>query len=344
MRIGESDIMRVTTDKMAHRDDPHRIGVLVYPGAQLSAVHGLTDLFEVANRLRAERGAPSAGLAVQHWRAEEGLKAPDAPLTALILPPSLGDGVPGDQVGPLAAWIADRHGEGTLVCSVCAGAFLLAETGLLAGRPATTHWGFAERFARRFPEVALDTDKLIIDDGDIITAGGLMAWVDLGLKLIDRLLGPAVMLSTARFFLVDPGGREQRFYSTFSPHLTHGDAAILKAQHWLQARSGEKITQPMMAAEAGLGERTFLRRFHKATGLKPTQYLQHLRVGKARDMLELSALTVDEIAWRVGYEDPGAFRKIFHRVMGLSPGEYRRRFAVTRADLSGSRSTRAHCA
>lgn len=315
----------------------HRIGILVYPGAQLSAVLGLTDLLETANRLRLEQGARSPGLEVVQWRSAEGLECPEVPLTALILPPSLGDGVPAGQVASLAHWIADRHGEGTLVCSVCVGAFLLAETGLLAGRAATTHWALAGRFAERFPEVQLDADKIIIDEGDIITAGGLMAWVDLGLKLVGRLIGPAVMLSTARFFLVDPGGREQRFYSTFVPHLTHGDAAILKVQHWLQAKSGDRITLPMMAAMAGLGERTFLRRFHKATGLKPTQYLQHLRVGKARDLLELSALTVDEIAWRVGYEDPSAFRKMFQRVLGLSPGEYRRRFAVTGPPPPGRR-------
>lgn len=315
---------------MAHRDDPHRIGILVYPGAQMSAVHGLTDLLEVANRLRAERRSPSAPLEVHCFRAEDGPPAPSAPLTALVLPPAIGYAVPPAQAAPLAAWTAARHAEGTLLCSVCAGAFLLAETGLLSGRPATTHWAAADRFAARFPDVALDTDELIIDDGDIVTAGGLMAWVDLGLRLIDRLIGPAIMQMTARYFLVDPGGREQRFYSTFAPHMTHGDAAILKVQRWLQPRSKEKITLPGMAAQAGLGERTFLRRFQKATGLKPTQYLQHLRVGKARDMLELSALSVDEIAWRVGYEDPGAFRKIFQRVMGLSPGEYRRRFAVRR--------------
>lgn len=318
---------------MAPRRTPHRIGILAYPGAQLSAVHGLTDLFQVADRLRAERGDRSPGLEVQLYRAGEmpgGPEVPAVPLTALVLPPSLGPQAPTDREGGLTAWVAARHREGTLLCSVCAGAFLLAETGLLAGRPATTHWAAAERFARRFPDVRLDTDRLLVDDGDILTAGGVMAWIDLGLRLIDRLLGPAVLLLTARYFLVDPGGREQRFYSTFSPHLTHGDAPILEVQRWLQARSAEKITVPEMAAEAGLGERTFLRRFQKATGLKPTQYLQHLRVGKARDLLEVSALSADEVAWRVGYEDPGAFRKVFHRVMGLSPGEYRRRFGVRR--------------
>lgn len=306
------------------------IGILWYPGAQAAAVHGLTDLFETANRLSAARRGRARRLDVQPWRPEDGLPRPAAPLTALLLPPSLENGAPGDRVGPLAAWVADRHREGTLICSVCVGAFLLAETCLLAGRPATTHWALRERFAERYPDVQLDTDRLIVDDGDIITAGGVMAWIDLGLRLVSRLLGPAVMLTTARYFLVDPGGREQRFYSTFTPSLLHGDAAVLKAQHWLQAKSGEKVSLPMMAARAGLGERTFLRRFQAATGLRPTEYLQHLRVGKARDLLELSTRTVDEIARQVGYEDPGSFRKIFLRVMGLSPGEYRRRFTSTR--------------
>jgi len=206
-------------------------------------------------------------------------------------------------------------------CSVCAGSFLLA------GRPATTHWALKARFAGRFPDVQLDTDRLLIDDGDLVTAGGLMAWVDLGLHLVHRFLGPDAMLATARQFLVDPGGREQRFYITFAPVLDHGDAAILRAQQWLQRHSGEPVDIARMAGAARLGERTFLRRFHRATGLRPTEYLQHLRVGKARYQLERSDLAIEAIAWQVGYEDPGAFRKIFQRLTGLSPNHYRRRFS-----------------
>lgn len=316
---------------MSRGNEKVRIGILAYPGAQISAVHGLTDLLETANRLSLREDADGAELAVGRWAVDEGTLCPtkpQRPLSALVLPPSL-SGLPEEAVmQSLAAWISARRSEGTLLCSVCAGAFLLAETGVLAGRPATTHWALAERFAERFPEVILDADKLIIDDGDVITAGGLMAWVDLGLRLVDRFLGTTAMLATARYFLVDPAGREQRFYSAFAPRLNHGDGAVLKTQHWLQTKSGEKVTLPMMAARAGLGERTFLRRFVKATGHKPTEYLQHLRVGKAREMLELTALSIDQIAWRVGYEDPGAFRRVFHRLMGLTPGEYRRRFAV----------------
>lgn len=303
------------------------IGILRYPGAQEAAVLGLLDLLENASRLRPEL-ADARPLGVRILDAEAGLPGTPRGLKALVLPPSLGQGAPPTYPGPLVAWLVDRHAEGTLLCSVCAGAFLLAETGLLAGRPATTHWALKEAFLARHPEVLLDTDRLLVDDGDILTAGGLMAWVDLGLKLVHRFLGTATLLATARHFLVDPGGREQRFYTSFAPTLDHGDAAVLRVQHWLQKRAGARVSLPEMAARARLGERTFLRRFQKATGLRPTEYLQLLRVGKARELLEQSDLAVEEIAWRVGYEDTGAFRKVFQRVMGLTPGEYRRRFSV----------------
>lgn len=300
------------------------LGLLDYPGVQTSALLGLRDLLEVASRLNAARGGKAPALEVRILTA--GTAAPG--LTALVLPPSLGE-LPEDPGGVLAAWLRARHAEGTLLCSVCAGAFLLAGTGLLDGRPATTHWALKERFAERFPAVQLDVDRLLIDEGDLITAGGLMAWLDLGLRLVDRYLGPEAMLATARHFLVDPGGREQRFYSPFAPVLGHGDAAVLKLQHWLPAHAGEALDIARMAAAAGLGERTLLRRFQRATALRPTEYLQHLRVGKARDLLERSDRAIEDIAWQVGYADAGAFRRIFQRLMGLSPGEYRRRFSGT---------------
>ncbi len=323
--------------------DPAEIGILLYPGAQLAAVYGLADLFSVANGLSAAQGAGAPALRVSQWRAEDDRAVRcvadthphlENQLVAVIAPPSLADPPEPAVMASLARWLAERHDEGATLCSVCAGAFLLAETGLLAGRSATTHWSHAETLAQRFPDIRVDADKLSLDDGDIITAGGLMAWSDLSLKLVDRLLGSTVMLETARFLLVDPSGREQRYYSSFSPKLRHGDEAVLKAQHWLQARgayqAARHVTLAAMAERAGLEERTFLRRFRKATGLKPTEYCQHLRVGKARELLELTGRTIDDISFAVGYEDPGAFRKVFQKVMGLSPGDYRRRFSVGR--------------
>ncbi|EQB16342.1 hypothetical protein L284_09505 [Novosphingobium lindaniclasticum LE124] len=179
----------------------------------------------------------------------------------------------------------------------------------------------------RFPDVGrVDSDRLIIDDGDIITVGGVMAWTDLALKLVDRFLGPTIMLETARHLLVDPPGREQSYYSTFSPRLTHGDAAVLKVQHWLQATEARDVSLPTLAGQAGLEERTFLRRFQKATGFTSTDYCQRLRVGKAQELLQFSSRPIERIAWEVGYGDPSAFRKVFLRIVGLSPREFRQRF------------------
>ncbi len=313
---------------MARKTTAHRIGVLEYPGAQRASVYGLVDLLQCAERIRGELGGAGRRLDVGIVPTER-LPTRAPPFAALVLPPSIESSLPEPQPR-LIQWIRTQHGRGTTLCSVCAGAFVLARTGLLDGRRATTHWALADPFAERFPAVRLDADALLIDDGDLLTAGGVMAWIDLALRLTERFIDPAVMLATARYFLVDPGGREQRFYRRFAPDRTHGDAAVLRAQHWLQAHSADKVTIPMMAERAGLQDRTFLRRFQRATGMKPTRYLQSLRVERAREQLERSGQAIDEIAWEVGYEDPSAFRKVFHRLMGLSPGEYRRRFCVAR--------------
>ena len=336
--MGANDKKRGKSATAAQRS-PVEIGIVIYPDCQLSAVHGLTDLFRIANRLYEQQTGPACRrIRISHWKFDEAGLEPArvfdthslayGPLTALILPPSLDAEPGGNASAPHLRWLVTQHGAGTILCSVCAGAFLLAEAGLLNGRSATTHWIHARSLAARFPAIRIDTGRLVIDDGDVITAGGVMAWVDLGLNLIERFLSPSVMLATARFFLVDAAGREQRFYCSFAPQLGHGDKPVLKIQHWLQQHIAASPSVAAMAARASLGKRTFLRRFHRATGMTPTRYLQYLRVGKARESLEFSMSTVNEIAWTVGYEDPGSFRKVFQRIMGLSPGHYRRRFGI----------------
>lgn len=315
------------------------IGLVLYPGAQQASVLGLTDLFGIANRIAmAHPEQPELPLRVTHWRQDTTVGPPTrvfdtatstpSVLTALILPPSLAEPTSVVQAVSLMTWLCEQHASGVVLGSVCAGAFLLAGTGLMAGRPMTTHWTHADQLQERFPQVRVDADKLIIDDGDVITAGGLMAWTDLGLRLVDRLLGPTVMIETARMLLVDPPGREQRYYSVFSPRLRHGDAAVLRVQHWLQATQAKDIALATLAAQAKLEERTFLRRFQKATGMTTTEYCQRLRVERARERLQFGTASIDRVAWEVGYNDPGAFRKVFTRIVGLSPSEYRRRFCA----------------
>lgn len=337
MRSGVIDIIGGKND-MAY-DGPVEIGLVLYPGAQQAAVLGLTDLFGLAGWIAARhRKRDFNSLRVSHWQPDAPGKAPvrifdtapddESTLSVLILPPGLGEPLSPETAAPFTGWLRNHHGEGVTLGSVCAGAFLLGETGLLTGRTVTTHWLHVELFQARFPEARMDADQLIIDDGDIITAGGAMAWTDLGLRLVDRFLGPTVMIETARMLLVDPPGREQRYYSPFSPRLTHGDMPVLKVQHWLQATDAKETALATLAERAGLEERTFLRRFQKATGMTTREYCQRLRVGKAREMLQFSRLPIDRIAWEVGYGDPGAFRKIFARIVGLTPGEYRRRFSA----------------
>ncbi|MER5173888.1 GlxA family transcriptional regulator [Thioclava kandeliae] len=316
------------------------IGIVLYPGVQMSAVLGLTDLFSLAGQIADQRETTAPPFVIRQLVTDMDDVSPVRMLDGqtqergagaetcgvLLLPPSLEPPISPEAAAPVARWLRARHAEGVVLGSVCGGAFLLAETGLLCGRTVTTHWTYAQILQDRFPDSRVDADRLVIDGGDIISAGGLMSWVDLGLILVNRYLGPVIMAETARMMLVDPPGREQRYYSGFVPQLAHGDAAILKAQHFLQANEGRTARVSLLAQEAGLEERTFLRRFQKATGMTATDYAQRLRVSKAQELLQFSQQPIEQVAWQVGYSDPGAFRKVFYRIVGLTPGDYRQRF------------------
>ncbi|MDE3820673.1 GlxA family transcriptional regulator [Sinorhizobium meliloti] len=322
---------------MDSMEDILEIGILRYDGAQAAAVLGMTDLLTAAAGIARQRHGVSHPLRVSHWTRATGKRAPervfssdpvslgDRP-TVIVIPPGLGDPLPEREARYYADWLRSEHSKGAGLCSICKGAFLLGETGLLAGRTVTTHWSYEEHLVSRFPDINVNTDRLIIDDGDILTAGGVMAWIDLSLILIERFLGPTIMVETARAFLVDPPGREQSYYSAFSPRLNHGDDAILKVQHWLQGTGGKDMGLAVLAEHAGLAPRTFMRRFQKATGHTAGEYVQRLRINKARDLLQFTRDPVDAIAWKVHYSDPSSFRKIFTRIIGLTPAEYRQRF------------------
>ncbi|MBC3478664.1 GlxA family transcriptional regulator [Pseudomonas taiwanensis] len=323
----------------AKTDNPGslEIGLLIYPGAQRAAVHGLDDLFTVANRVAAELGADDLPrVRVSHWQLDEtgqlrciadesGREGHG--LRVLIIPPSL-ESMPVPEVLerhrlPLCHW----HDRGTVLASVCIGVFFIAASGLLDGRAASTHWNYAHTLAQRFPKVRVEANQPLLDDGDIMTSAGLMAWTELGLRLLERYLGASVACETARYLSVEPVSTPMPG-ALFSPSLDHGDEAVLRVQHWLQAGAAHDADLASMAACAGLEARTFLRRFRAATGLRPTEYCQQVRVGQACRMLEFTRRTVEQIAWGVGYQDPGAFRKVFQRVTGLTPSEYRRRFVL----------------
>lgn len=309
------------------------IGLLIYPGCQLAAIYGLTDLFRIACEwypdMLTTTNRPS--LRVSHWTLEEGGvhctwdSHSDKPhvLDYIISPPSIIMPEKMERMAPASEWISTHHAKGAIVCSVCAGAFVLAETGLIDGRRATTHWAFADRLAEQFPNISVASEHMIIDDGDVITAGGILAWADLGLLIVEKLLGQAVMLETARFLIVDPPRRSQSRYKTFIPRFDHGDADVVHLQHQFHAAPELQKSIAALADSVNLSERTLQRRFFRATGLKVTEYLQNVRIMKARQLLETTNNSVESIAWTVGYADPAAFRKIFARLTGATPNTYR---------------------
>ena len=300
------------------------LAIVAYQGVQEAAVLGLADLLDAANLISRRRNGVVVD--VHTIRPNEWIQAA-APYDAIILPPNR-SGARGAQDVELHTWIRQQHRAGTLTASVCAGLFWLGHAGLLASRPVTTHWGLEEEVRSTFPEADLQPEHLLIDDNDIVTAGGMMAWVDLGLFFVERWQGVDVLTATARHLLVDPGKREQRNYRSFRPNLNHGDETILSLQLWMEGHVQDDLSADALSKRSRLSGRTFLRRFKAATGKSPNAYVQALRVEKARGLLERTRDTVSAVSWAVGYQDVSAFGRVFRSVTGLSAVDYRQRFSV----------------
>lgn len=326
---------------MTQAPAPIEVGIVLRPEILLGVVYGLTDLFRITDDLsRVRLGSEEPVLRVTHFsdtgaggilRTFDTLPDVDLPnghegLKIIIIPPrqTSDQGIEIDR--KWSDWLRVRHAEGVVLASICGGTFLLAQTGLLDGRRATTHTPSAPEFAALFPSVDVDTNALLTEEDDIITVGGVMAWTDLALVIVRRFLGATAMMETARFMRIEPPSREQRFYKTFLPDMNHGDSAVLKSQYELHARGPSGITVNDMAKWSGLEPRTFTRRFHGATGLRPSEYRQMLRIEKARELLEANAVPISQVAFDVGYGDIASFRSTFAKQTGLSPSDYRKRF------------------
>jgi transcriptional regulator GlxA family with amidase domain len=197
--------------------------------------------------------------------------------------------------------------------------------------------------AKRFPKIVVDTDRRIVDHGDIITAGEFLSWVDIGLFLVDRILGPAIRAETARFVLDDPAASEARYFTGFAPLQSHGDRAVLKAQAWVHMRDGRGVSLAALATAAGLERRTLLRRFASATGMSPIEYCRRVRIARARELLEGGELSQKEIAQSLGYRDVASFARAFRKAVGSAPGAYRKTFSpkgISPADFTAKDDSR----
>jgi transcriptional regulator GlxA family with amidase domain len=226
----------------------------------------------------------------------------------------------------IVPWLRTAHEEGSYLAGVCSGVALIAETGLLDHRRATTHWGVAERYRERYPKVRWQPEHFITEDSGLFCGGGVYAAIDLSLYLVEKFCGHEIALECAKSLMVAPPRNLQSGYAVAPLSRPHGDEKIRQVEQLLQGRFDRDISMEAVAAENAMSPRNFLRRFKAATGYLPGEYVQLLRISAARQLLERGRAPVQKVAAAVGYEDSTYFRGIFKRHTGMTPSEYRNRF------------------
>jgi len=320
------------------------ITFIIDDGCQFSGMSGLIDSFTIANRwyamnteqwstpLFTTRILSQDGKAVKvsgGFRImPEGAFQDTQPTDVIVVPGFLptADFLPANA-RPFLDWIVSRYDQGATIASVCTGSFVLAETGLLDGRLATTHWIYSKLFKRRYPKVLLEPDKVLTRDKGLICSGSVSAFYYLALHLIESFGSSMLAAQCAKSFLVDPSKASQSSYAVFNVHKNHGDQEILRAQEVIETNFADTINMKDLARKVGISPRHFIRRFKKATEETPLSYLQQIRIEKAKDYLETTLETVNGITQVIGYENSSSFRKLFKESTGLSPSEYRSRFS-----------------
>ncbi|MEC7308822.1 MULTISPECIES: GlxA family transcriptional regulator [Vibrio] len=306
-----------------------KVEIIDYPGSLQSAVFGVKEFLQMANSLDSGNKAvqfqveikPYGDLSVSSANSGEESKA-----DIILLPPNLDGSYYLDRDDRLTDYLIDSHQKGSILCSACAGVFILAQTGLLEGRTVTTHWQAQQLFSELHTGIEVDIDKILIDDDDIITAGGLMSWMDLALFILTKYTTPTNTRNLGKYLVLDTGLREQRYYQSFVPNYAHGNDKIVSVQRFIQKNHHLPLTLDQLAEEAFMTRRTFIRQFTKATTLTPINYIQHVRVQSACELLESSHKPVEQISYLVGYEDVNSFRKVFMKIIGLTPSRFRSRF------------------
>jgi transcriptional regulator GlxA family with amidase domain len=238
------------------------------------------------------------------------------------------------------AWLRQQFERGALVCSVCTGAIVLAEAGLLDGCEATTHWSAAGILSTFYPAVRLRPERILCPAGPghrVITGGGASSWEDLALCIVARFCGAAEAVRIAKIFVIGDRSDGQLPFSAMGRARTHEDAAIARCQQWIAEHYGGPNPVARMVERSGLPERTFKRRFKIATGYAPVDYVQAIRIEEAKQVLETTDTPTDAVAHMVGYEDPAFFRRLFKRLTGITPARYRQRFQALARGLDDTR-------
>ncbi len=232
-------------------------------------------------------------------------------------------------------WLSKLQARGSVIGAACTAASLMAESGMLDGLEATTFWAYRDLVRIHYPDIRWKLDQNLCYSGEnnqFVTTGGATGWQELALYLIARFVGIEQASQAAKFWLIPDRGQSQAPYSANPKHIPHHDNVIYECQNWIEGNLPNPNPVATMARRSNLPPTTFARRFNRATGFRPMEYVHMLRVEKAKAILESSGTTIDEIGRRVGYQDPASFRRIFKRKVNLTPGVYRRQFGHGRFD------------
>lgn len=340
-------------------DKAIRVCLLALPESSASVLYGLYDVLSGAGRLWSQitgEAETSPAMTVEIVSpSREPFRCwgdlPVAPQATLAERPQCDLVVISDLAIPIdfdprgawpesIAWVRQQHAAGAVVAAVCTGSVLLAGTGLLDGRTATTHWAFEHLFATYFPAVKLSIKDVMVPDapgGQIVTSGGAAAWEDLVLHLIARFCGDVEARRMAKTFLMGDRSDGQLPYAAMVKPLPHEDQVIAGCQVWIADHYAAPNPVSRMVERSGLPERSFKRRFRRATGFTPVAYVQTLRVEEAKEYLETTDWPTEQVGAAVGYEDPAFFRRLFKRHTGITPARYRQRFRrLGRAEAGGA--------
>ena len=226
----------------------------------------------------------------------------------------------------LIEWIEKQFNNGAEIASICTGAFLLASTGLLDGKICSTHWAVADNFRSMFPNVNLQTDKLITDENGIYTNGGAYSFLNLIIYLVEKYYDRQTAIFCSKVFQIEMDRQSQSAFTIFKGQKLHGDEIIQKAQAYIESKPDEKISVEHLSSKFSIGRRNFDRRFIKATGNTPVEYAQRVKIEYAKKSFETTRKTINEIMYEVGYADMKAFREVFKKITGISPLEYRKKY------------------
>lgn len=234
-----------------------------------------------------------------------------------------------DRYPELLDWIRRRYRGGRFIYSACSGSVMLAATGLLSGREATSHWGFADLFRTSYPDVQFRSGPSIAfadQAGRIVTAGGTTSWHDLAIHIISRHCSPGEALRIAKVYLLKWHSEGQLPYAHLVRRQPHADSVVRHSEDWLAAHYRDPDAISGVVVASGIPERSLKRRFKMATGSTLIACVQNLRIEEAKRLLESGRLPFEEISAEIGYENPAFFRRLFKRATGLTPGQYRRMF------------------